>query len=606
MKKCSLIILCLLVAALLCSCDMNIPFVNKEDSNTDDKKEWKSTLAKDEEFCKSLHVLRNPYTNGDAVVRGDGTIILNTMLPSNENLRILNDVKTGEQKYIAKTIHGKNLEMHIATYSDGEVQSYPEMSLETKFYDINGNDTGLSINSYSALYAIKNFIVYYENENDYDERELRIYNVLTKNSTVAPKSQVSYFGSHMIFSTDGYGYDNPNEYNKEILICDDDLNVVNKIEGYSFSNELKYKDLSVGLLMCDEIINKDKEYSELVYQEDYKRYYNYIDENFNLIFDEPVNNRINFEDSPIVTIHKGDIEFDFNFETMKKVSEDRPYSGFDNYNEKYQLERQKYAAENEKINKKNDKYDYVETKIYNDIVLFFAYYGGYYDENTEVYMLPCDIYSLDGELLLEANNLVTTYEESGYFLVDYQKLYNFNMEIVKEFPTKTYVNMIQLGDKIFFKDSSDENYNNKQIFNLYDEKMNIIYDNVNDVINYTYDDYLVVITNGVTKIIDKNLNVIKEFDKRLDIRGWYTDQDLDYRVFTNLDTKRMGIIDGQYNIIIDGLKSIQSLEEKCFGYANGFKYGLMDYENNVICDFSIFNTMMDDSVESDYNIRYIE
>ena len=336
------------------------------------------------------------------------------------------------------------------------------------------------------------------------------------------------------------------------------------------------------------------------------RKYNYLDSDFNLIFDEPVDNRIFLDQSTVATIHQGDKEFDFDFKTKEIVGDVRPYSGSENYNEKYYKDRDKYREKNERVRSLKPEYNYVDTRIYGDKVLFFASVDGKYDEAGDRYINPCDIYSLDETLLLHVDDVNVTFEDSGYFLANNRELYNFDIEIVKTFDKDTYLNTFEIGNKVFFMNDRDSNYNEVEHFSVFDEKLNEIFKDVRDAISYTYDNYEIIVFDNKTIIIDEGLNVIKEFDRALDIRNWYTDQKLEYRVFTDLNTNRMGILDGKYNIIIDNLKGVSRLEELCFSFTNGFRYGLMDYEGKEICSFSVFDTMNEDSKISDQDIRFIE
>ena len=59
-------------------------------------------------------------------------------------------------------------------------------------------------------------------------------------------------------------------------------------------------------------------------------------------------------------------------------------------------------------------------------------------------------------------------------------------------------------------------------------------------------------------------------------------------------------------MIIDNLKAISGLEELCFGFTNGFRYGLMDYEGRPILKYSIFDSMTEDSNGEDYKGNFIE
>ena len=107
-------------------------------------------------------------------------------------------------------------------------------------------------------------------------------------------------------------------------------------------------------------------------------------------------------------------------------------------------------------------------------------------------------------------------------------------------------------------------------------------------IDYTVNDYEFL--NAT--VISRNIN------------HWYND--VKYYNFKDLDTNRAGVMDPDFNILVDGLKSATYLQEKYFTYLNGFKYGLMDYEGNVLLSYSIFDTMSEDSVRDDYKIKYVE
>ena len=590
----------LLIVSMLISCSTKT--ITKNDEVETKEEISISNLAKDESFRKSLHLIQNNVTQTYSIVRGDGTIILNGMDSYNDILGLAKDVKTNEVNYIYKTVFGEGKEVISGedAYS-GETYTYSEPTIVTTYYDKDGNDIGLRTKSYSPNLVLGDKIVYSSLEEEYANR-LFVFDAKTKNTEKAISNSVSFYAGHPIFST--YQYIDNNETDKAILVCDDEFNVIKTIENYSLSSVDKVDDVETAIVATTIILNKDKEAPDYVYGEDYVYKYNCLDKDFNLIFDEPVDARPNINEEYIATLHRGDVEFDFDFKNMKEVGENRKYSGFDNFNEEYLAKKRQYDPICEEIKNSKDKYTYVDAKIYKDKVLFFAHYDDKYDEINEVFIDPCDIYSLDKELLMSISNLNNAYEDDGYFLIDNCKLYDFDLNLIKEFDTELYVDKYDVGGKAFFEDSRNKDYTNREHFNIYDDKMNLLYENVKMAISYAYKDCLVLVFDDITIVIDKDNNIVKEFDRPLEIRNWY--DEVDYKTFTDLNTNRMGILDSKDNIVVDGLKYISGLEKDCFTFTNGFKYGLMDYEGKVICDFSVFNTMNEDARPEDFKIRLID
>lgn len=596
------IILMFFVSVVLISCS-----TSKEESNsvsTVDNKVEISPLVNDAEFSKTIHKILNLKDYTSAIVRADGTMIMNAIRPENEYLHIIKDERTKEAKYIAKTITGDDKVEH--TYGEGDMSyTYSEPTIETIFYDSDGKEIGLRGNMYDANLAVGDKIFYNSQGEDY-YNNLYLYDVKRKETIKLDKSAVYFYANHIILSTVQYVYNDYDKGKKELLICDDDLNVIKRIEDYSYYGLDTSSDGEFQIAVVSKVFvkNDKKALSDMTYGEDFEYRYNYLDENFNLIFDTPVEAKSSMGDKTIVKIHEGDVEYDYDLKLKKKVSDDRPYSGFDNYNEMVQAERSKYDLVCEKIAIEKD-YMYADARVYNDIALIFAHKNdNKYNEEEDVYYDYVDIYDKNEQLLLNNLQLNSVYDEEGYFLVNNDTLYDFNLNVVKQFDTDVYFSRNSKKSKVFYMDDNDKHYRQRPHFNVYDDKMNVLFENVVDVEFYSYDDYIVLATDDTTKIMDSDLNVIKEYDRSLEIHHWYNESP--YRNFVDLKTKREGIIDDKYNIIVDNLKSVSNFEDKCFTFVNGFRYGLMDYNQKVICDFSIFNTMTDDSVQKDFDIRYIE
>ena len=553
-----------------------------------------SPLASDPEFRNSIHLVRNSVTDTYTVVKGDGTIILNTMRPT-DFLYLAKDEKTGEVAYILKQVTGETLEYHsyVDGYS-GETYSYPDTKIETIFYNAKGEEIGLRAHTYGSATVVGKKIFYNDLSEPYGDN-LYIYDVDTKKSEKAPHGMITYYGSHILLSTEAYG----ETEKKEILICDDDLNVVGTIDGYSYDGVNEYDGTKIATIMKN-VGTKDN----FVYK------YNFLDENFNVIFDEPVDARPYANDKDIVTLHRGNEEFDYDFKEKKIVGDVRPYKGYDNVNDQYWQARKVYEPINDKIRSLDEKYTYVDTRIHDDKVLFFAHYSDEevdYDDSAYQYKDHVDVYSITGELLSSYDHLNVAYEQEGYFLVDFDTIYDFDFNIVKTFDEKVYVERYEIGDLVYFSDRTDEHYNSRPRYNLYDSNFKTLYENVSSDSAYAFNEenYFVVADDVSTRIIDDKFNVIKEYPgRKFDIYDWY--ESVDYRIFTDIETDRMGIIDASYNIVVDNLKHVDDLEEKCFTYTNGFRYGLMDYNGKEILSLSIFNTMSEDAKSSDYDIRYVE
>ena len=604
MKKIILILLiCIMVSA--CSKKDNNLNANNETMEVANNKNL-SPLTKDKEFLKTIHLIRNEMNNSNAVVRADGTMILNSIRPNNEYLTIIKDERTKEAKYIVKTVTGDD--KVVNTYGEGnETYTYSDLTEEIIFYDTEGHEIDKNLRTYNVTLAVNDKIFCTKRGDDYYDN-LYVYDVKTKEITKPKKNRVYFYNDHIVLSSDQYDNNDKDKGKKEILICDDELNVIKRIEGYSIYSIDSYNngEYTIAAVCSNFIKNNNKENSEMTYGEDYEYRYNYLDESFNLVFEKAVNSHSSISDSTTVTIHDGDIEYDYDVREKKKVSEDRPYSGFENYNDKVQMERKKYEPICNNIAMKPE-YSYCDAQVYNGKALLFAHKAdNYYDEENDIYIEYVDIYNDKEELLLEGAQFNGAFESEGYFLVDGKTVYDFDLNIVKQFENETYINRNDKGGEmqVLFTDSYDRYYREKPYFNVYDKNFNTLFENVVDVEFYTYDDYIVVATDDLTRIYDKNLNVVKEYNRSLAIHNWY--DDTQYRTFKDLKTNREGIIDDKYNIIVDNLKSVSNLEEKCFTFMNGFKYGLMDYNQKVICEFSIFNTMTEDSNGKDYTIQYID
>ena len=611
MKKIIKMTLCFLTAfvlLMLISCSV----ASTGSGQIDDEKNDLSPLASDATYRDSIHLIRNSETNTEMIVKGDGTILLKTMRPGIEYLDTHTDAKTNEIMYLSKSVEGDEVEEYTS-YNEFSGETYKGVNPIRKmtFYDRNGDEIGLATDTYSPALILGNKIFYTvrAEDKDYYYEDLYMYDVDAKKSEKVIKNRIGFFNSRILLSSDGYSVLDRENGIEEVLICDENLNVEKVIEGYSFANVIEKDDVKIVKLMKTVVKNADVSMTDRQYGVDYSYKYNYLDKDFNLIFDEPVDANIYFDNSTTVTINNESIEFDYDFKNLKKVSEDRVYKGYTNAYDEDRVKKEVYRSAADKVKSKDNKYNYVEIEMYNDKVLLFAYYSDdvdYTKVNIDEYDFKnhCDIYTIDGDLIKQFDNVNFVYEEDGYIFVDNSVVYDFGFNVIKTFDEEINIERKKKGDFIYFTDNSDKHYNSREKYNIYDRNFNVLYDNIICDNPYSFDGkYLLIAGKGYTRLVDENLKVFKEYDKAYDIHDWY---DTKYMIVENLESGRMGVMDDNFNIIINDLKSVTNLEEKSFTYTNGFRYGLMDYDGKVICDFSIFDTMTEDANLNDYKIKYVE
>lgn len=545
-----------------------------------------SKVASDPEFINKIHSIRNPMTNTTMLVKGDGTIVLKMMEPSIEQVEIVEDIDANTTNYIYKVYSGEGLEKH--TYGEG-ASAYEsiDMTVRSVFFDKDGKEVGLTTNTYGAKCSTKDKIIYRDNSETYGENDLKVFNVNTKETTTLPYSNLETFDGKFIMSTDEYGNDE-----KEVtIICDENFAELKRIDGYSLNGtEPRYW---VHLVSLSRRVKNENGEND--------RKYNYLDENYNFIFDEDIDERIYGDTFPILTVRRGKIAFDYDFSKREKVSEDRPYVEEKTNWEKIQEEQSKYDDSITKI-EKSGEYQYVNAFVHNGNVLFLAHKSidvGMFDDDT------CDVYNDKLEMVATFKSLDNSFIQEGYIFANKNTVYNEKLETVKKFDTNCMIEKIEKFDKVFFSNGTADDYSSRKDFELYDENFNVVLEHIDSIESSAYDDYIVITKEGNTYFLDKDLKVAKEIPGRaLIIRGWYSIE-TDYKSFTDASTGRMGIIDNNLQIVVDNLKYIADMKEKFFTYQNGFKYGFMDYEGLPIYTYSVFDTMREDAVEKDFAGEFV-
>lgn len=545
-----------------------------------------SKVASDPEFINKIHSIRNPMTNTTMLVKGDGTIVLKMMEPSIEQVEVIEDIDANTTNYIYKVYSGEGLEKHTYGEGDSAYESI-DMTVRSVFFDKDGKEVGLTTNTYGAKYSTKDKIIYRDNSETYGENDLKVFNVNTKETTTLPYSNLETFDGKFIMSTDEYG----NDENEVTIICDENFAELKRIDGYSLNGtETRY---GVHLVNLSRRVKNENGEND--------RKYNYLDENYNFIFDEDIDERIYGDTFPVLTLRRGKTAFDYDFSKREKVSEDRPYVEEKTNWEKIQEEQSKYDDSITKI-ENSGEYQYVNAFVHNGNVLFLAHKSidvGMFDDDT------CDVYNDKLEMVATFKSLDNSFIQEGYIFANKNTVYNEKLETVKKFDTNCMIEKIEKFDKVFFSNGTADDYSSRKDFELYDENFNVVLEHIDSIESSAYDDYIVITKEGNTYFLDKDLKVAKEIPGRaLIIRGWYSIE-TDYKSFTDASTGRMGIIDNNLQIVVDNLKYIDDMKEKFFTYQNGFKYGFMDYDGIPIYTYSVFDTMREDAVEKDFAGEFI-
>ena len=592
--KISLIILFLLTLSLF-SCDKvekTAQVSVNENVETSTKKSNKkneiSPIANEPWFRNDIHMLSNPTNRVNSLVKGDGTILLTTLEPDIESIGKITDVNSKVTNYIYKNYTGENyIKKNISNTEEEFIDAIPTQKCIV--YDRNGNETGLIVNIYSPNYSSKNIIIY-SDEVDGSTGAYVAYNVNTKQNQIIECDEIYVMNNRFLLSTSPW---NDNVKSEEILVCDENLDFVNKIEGYSIDGVTKTENIEFASLRKKIKGGDDPEFK-----------YNFLNSNFEIMFESDVDERIWTGDPTKISLRTGNKIVDYSFLDNKIVGEEREYN-----KEKEEIENkneEEYSKMEKKIqddNKKDgvEKYTYVSRFNHDNQILYIGHKHG----NLGMFDYDAiDVFDENGEKLAEFDDLSNQFSELGYLFVNHDTMYDINMNVVGTLKEKRNIEMYTKFDKTYFNDGTGLDYGLVKPFSLYNEKMEPILENLECIEMNSFDDYIMIVDSEGTKLLDKELNVVKKLDRKLDIKPWY-DNVTTNKVFEDLDTGRMGIIDKDLNIIVDKMKYIGELENKYFTYQNGFEYGFMDYEGRPIIKYSIFDTMMEDANSADFRGDYI-
>lgn len=601
-KKVSAILITCLMTMLLSSCinkSENVLNESKVGSSVNEK-EMKSKLdelspIRNEQWFKNgVHSIRNNLTNTYMIVNGNGDIIVKSLEPELEAVGVVRDVDKNVVNYVYKSYTGESI---VKSTFSGIDYEYTDMNPSTRcrIFDRNGNDIGFEAKIYSPQYSSKNKIIFAE-RNDETYSNQKAFDVNTKEYIELNYSESSTMDSNFIFSTSPFNYKSDRQ---EMLIADEDLKEIKKIEGYSL--DFVVEEDGVQYAMIRKRLSNSEDSSN-----NYK--YNFLDSNYEFILDEDVDENIWTGNRKILTLRVGDKVYDYDVLKKEKVGEERDYKTTEDPEQlkRVELEKQYEPLMNkikqETLENGKEKYYYMDLLVYKDTTLILA--SVYVEDNTYDHN-PIDIYNTEGEQIASFNNLSTRFQNDGYLISNNDTVFNTEFKEVAALKGNRNIDRFDKFGKVFYADNMDDNYNYVDSFTIYNEKFEHVFENVECAEFDTYDDYIVIVDKDGTKIVDKDLNVVKTINRKLEIKNWY-DNETNYREFTDLITKRMGLIDSNFNYIIDNINFIGYKEEKYFNYQNGFEYGLMDYEGRPILKYSIFDSMIEDAKLSDLKGNFIE
>ena len=581
-----------LISFSLFACSNNIVQDTKTENAVTTETKSKSEIspiANEDWFKNDIHMLYNPTNNSHSLVRGDGTIILSTLEPMIESIGKVEDIDGKVTNYVYKNFSGeKYIKTNISNTEEEYVDARPTQRCVV--YDRNGKETGLVADMYSPSYSSINKIIYSAADSEYGNGGYHVFDVNTKEVSDLDCDELAVMNGKFLLSTSPW---NENVVKEEIRVCDENLNVVKTIEGYSIDGVAKSDGIQYASLR-----------KKIKGGEDSKYTFNFLDSNFDVVFDDDFDERIWTGDQKYLTLRRGDKLIDYSFVDNKIVGEEREYKKEEEVAEKQTEE--KYTKMERKIEDDNTKdgekmYSYVSAFSHGDKVLFIGHLQGnrgMFDHD------PIDVYDAEGKKIAEFDDLSTQFSDQGYLFVNHDTVYNIDMQVVGKLKEKRNIESSTKFDKNYYYDRTGLDYSSVKPFTLYNDKFEPVLENLECIEMDVYDDYITVVDSEGTKLIDKDFNVFKKIDRKIDIRTWY-DNKSGFNAFEDLENERMGVIDKDYNIVVDKMKYLGSLEEKFFTYQNGFEYGFMDYEGRPIIKYSIFNTMMEDSVGADYRGDYI-
>lgn len=554
---------------------------------------------------KGIYRVSNPITNASVICKGDGTVIMKTMNGGNEFIDVLDDEKTNMPALIYKRIEGETIVNKKYFKENGELDyeyNYPSYRME--LYDIDGKYIGYNMENISYISnVIGDKVLYYKDVEGMANKHAFLYDIKTKKEEKAKYPCVEVIKDKKIIVMSYYPYTEDGK--RETLICDYDFNEIKKIDNYNFNYDMYVKDKTY-----IKVSTAKKEDGEN------KMYYNILDKSYGFIFDEDLDTDIYANDDGIGEVNSDKRIVQYDFINDKLIKDEKKEVD----NRKINLEKEIKDGEligiTDGYYKKNEngktliydndlnltmtlnkKYNYMVNYKYGEDIVYIGD-NGYYDEKKEMWVEENDVYDKNGKLIFEKCSMPDVTQEEGLIYID-GRFYDFEFNIVKDMGDNKRNDRFdwhKVGEKTFFANRYTKDYMLNEKYNVYDGKLNLLYEDVEDSDFYSLKNSYSIVKDGKTTVYDINGQIKKKFDEPITLSRY---NDEKYMICFNKNTKRYSIMDENFNILLSNYKMLTDLQDDYCTFVNGFKYGLVDYEGKILLSFSIFDTMKDDAIVGD-------
>ncbi len=544
-----------------------------------------TSFAYADSLSDDVFIISNPVTNAQVATDRNGKILVKSIDANNEYLNTIRDILTEKVAYIIKAYEGEEKVRITNTYGE-DTFSYLEPSHRYEVYDLNGNKIDIVVDEFANLSAVKDKIIYSTYEKSF------IYDTKTGTSSeLGDYRAVSKCGNVIL----AYSYDSDKT---GILVLDDNLNQIKKIDGYLYFYSSRIGDKEI------EKIRKPIGNDQYVY--------NFLTEDGDILLPNDIENMPKYDSQEVIDLIYGNtiVKYDL----IKKQYVSSP-SEISNEEKKKIIDREEPTDQEneemkEKIRQSLSKYEdaYVYENTYNDKKIYIASYDGHYVTATgsdadqtytyDDYVQKYNVYDKDGNLYVEAvENLMTSLTNYGYIGVN-GIIYDFDMNEVMRYPKTVNFTDENIDGKVYFLDKWTDNYEVRKSMTLYDEKFGIVKADIEDFAYMSNNGLIFMTDDQSTKLYNKNFELIKDLGLKARVNYNYTDSKY---CLVDMKTGRYMVVNNEGDILVSGLKYIGRMEDDYIVYQNGFRYGIMDYNGVEVISLSIFDTIKEDANLSDYN-----